>query len=314
VSLCNLALNCYPDRLDYVDKVLNYAKDKTSEFDNRYSLPTYVVLILTSPDLHSPSTQNNFLALLLAPISSYSNLLTILALPYYLPLLHAQTYATRRAVAAAVSHAILEISTPISTPDDVAGVLSLVRVLIKEGQPPNSMPGGRAVGAESDETIEEQGWLARMVHLFTDKESAEVDFEILKAVREAYWEAPGERCKYTSGSIVTAAVKIVRRFKAREHLVPIPFRNVQVGARILTPEFAGQRLGEQDYCDIQIYPPNHIALSPRRPNTRRNSPTTKPLRRPNRRFRHLSKSNVRFPRTSIQHLRRSNHRLAFAVF
>jgi vacuolar protein sorting-associated protein 35 len=38
VSLCNLALNCYPERLDYVDKVLTYAKDKTTEFTNRYPL------------------------------------------------------------------------------------------------------------------------------------------------------------------------------------------------------------------------------------------------------------------------------------
>lgn len=37
VSLCNLALNCYPERLDYVDKVLTYAKDKTAEFTNRYN-------------------------------------------------------------------------------------------------------------------------------------------------------------------------------------------------------------------------------------------------------------------------------------
>jgi vacuolar protein sorting-associated protein 35 len=40
VSICNLALNCYPDKLDYVDKVLSYAKDKTAEFGNRYPNPS----------------------------------------------------------------------------------------------------------------------------------------------------------------------------------------------------------------------------------------------------------------------------------
>jgi vacuolar protein sorting-associated protein 35 len=39
VSLCNLALNCYPERLDYVDKVLTYAKDKTAEFTDRHNPP-----------------------------------------------------------------------------------------------------------------------------------------------------------------------------------------------------------------------------------------------------------------------------------
>lgn len=81
------------------------------------------------------------------------------------------------------------------------------------------MPGSNSRSAESEETIEEQGWLARMVHLFTNQDSAETDFEILKIVREAYKDAPGERCKFTTGSLVTVGIKLVRRFKAREHLV-----------------------------------------------------------------------------------------------
>lgn len=101
------------------------------------------------------------------------------------------------------------------------GVLSLIRVLIKEGAQ-TAMPAVTARVVETDETIEEQGWLARMVHLFTNKDSAETDFEILKVVREAYWDETEERCKYTTGSLVTASIKLVRRFKAREHLVPPP--------------------------------------------------------------------------------------------
>jgi vacuolar protein sorting-associated protein 35 len=142
--------------------------------------------------------------------------------------LHAQTYATRRSVAAAVSHSILNNNTIISTPDDVEGVLSLIRVLIKEGAQTSPMPGPNQRPSESEETIEEQGWLARMVHLFTDKESAETDFEILKLIREAYWEAPGERYKYTTGSIITAGIKLIRRFKAREHLVFPPKQRTRV--------------------------------------------------------------------------------------
>jgi vacuolar protein sorting-associated protein 35 len=184
------------------------------------SIGTLLSLISNnSPDLHSPTTQNNFLALLLAPISSYSNLLTILALPNYLKLLHAQTYVTRRSVAAAVCHSILNNDTIISTPEDVEGVLSLIRVLIKEGTQTPSLPATNSRPTETEETIEEQGWLARMVHLFTNKDSAETDFEILKIVKDAYKEAPGDRCKYTTGSLVTAGIKLVRRFKAREHLV-----------------------------------------------------------------------------------------------
>jgi vacuolar protein sorting-associated protein 35 len=44
----------------------------------------------------------------------------------------------------------------------------LLKVLIKEGiQPPSGYPGlgNRHRGGETDETLEEQGWLARIVHL-----------------------------------------------------------------------------------------------------------------------------------------------------
>lgn len=36
VSLTNLSLSCYPDRLEYVDKVLGFARDKVKEFADRF--------------------------------------------------------------------------------------------------------------------------------------------------------------------------------------------------------------------------------------------------------------------------------------
>ena len=36
VSLTNLSLSCYPDRLEYVDQVLGFAADKVKEFAERY--------------------------------------------------------------------------------------------------------------------------------------------------------------------------------------------------------------------------------------------------------------------------------------
>lgn len=36
VSLTNLSLSCYPDRLEYVDQVLAFASEKVAEFVNMY--------------------------------------------------------------------------------------------------------------------------------------------------------------------------------------------------------------------------------------------------------------------------------------
>lgn len=36
VSLTNLSLSCYPDRLEYVDQVLGFARNKIQEYADRY--------------------------------------------------------------------------------------------------------------------------------------------------------------------------------------------------------------------------------------------------------------------------------------
>ena len=82
---------------------------------------------------------------------------------------------------------MLKNETVIETPGDVDGVLDLCHVLIKDQTD--------AVGAkdvkeirrqgpyvvEKEDTAEEQGWVARMVHLFR-AESLAVQFEVILAV------------------------------------------------------------------------------------------------------------------------------------
>jgi len=154
-----LALNCYPDSLERVDKVLRYATTKTTEYESQ-------------PDLHSSTTQHSLLALLLAPLSSYTNILTVLALPHYNECLQAQTYATRRSVSTAIVHSILSNDTKIDSVRDVDDVLTLLKVIIEEGtQQPGYGSGQSGVGrrskeVETDNTIEEQGLLARLIHNF----------------------------------------------------------------------------------------------------------------------------------------------------
>ena len=123
---------------------------------------------MDSPDLHSAAAQSNMLNLLLAPIRTYYSLFTALVLPNYIPLFSSQTYSTRRAVAGEIARSILRNRVKISTSEQLEGVLSLLKVLIREGiQQPSGYPGlgARQRGGETDETLEEQGWLARIVHL-----------------------------------------------------------------------------------------------------------------------------------------------------
>lgn len=204
VSLANLAINIYPDRLDYVDQVLEYASQKVKQHAN-------------SADLHSPESQTNILNLLLAPMKSYVSLFTALSLPQYIPLLHAQTYPTRRAVAGEVARNLLRNLTKVTTLSQLEGVLEILKVLIKEGtQQPAGYPGIQQRKAlETDETVEEQGWLARIVHLIHSDDN-DTQFKLLQMTRKAYAEG-NERVKFTTPALITSAMKLARRYKAREH-------------------------------------------------------------------------------------------------
>lgn len=147
--------NIYPERLDYIDQVLTFANQKVAEYQN-------------SADLHSQATQSQILSLLLSPIKTYVSLFTALALPNYIPLLHSQPYPTRRAVAGEVARSLMRNQTNITSVENLESVLEILKVLIREGiQQAQGYPGGpiQRRAQETEETVEEQGWLARIVHL-----------------------------------------------------------------------------------------------------------------------------------------------------
>ncbi|KAH6880131.1 vacuolar protein sorting-associated protein 35 [Thelonectria olida] len=205
VSLCNLALNIYPDRLDYVDQILAYATTKVRENIN-------------NADLHSAPAQQSLLALLQAPVNRYVSIFTALSLPTYVPLFQAQPYPTRRAVAGGVVRALLKDQIKISTTDQLENVLEVLKVLIKEGsQTPQGYPGvAQRRPVETDETMEEQGWLARIVHLL-QAEDNDTQFKLLQMTRKAYSEG-NERIRTTTPPLLTACMKLAKKFKTREHL------------------------------------------------------------------------------------------------
>ncbi|KAJ5235596.1 uncharacterized protein N7469_004764 [Penicillium citrinum] len=205
VSLVNLALNIYPERVEYIDQVLNFATQKTAEYTDH-------------ADLHSAPTQQHILHLLNAPLRAYASIFTALALPHYLPLLSSQSYPTRRSIAGEIIRSLLKNNIFISTPENLDRVLQVARVLIKEGmQQSGGYAGGQSQrrGGETEETIEEQGWLARLVHLIQAPEN-DTQLKLLQATRKAYSDG-NERIRYTTPAIVTASIRLARKLKSREH-------------------------------------------------------------------------------------------------
>ncbi|KAF9586197.1 Vacuolar protein sorting-associated protein 35 [Lunasporangiospora selenospora] len=207
VSLINLSLSCYPDNLGYADQVLGFAKEKMIDFAE-------------NPDLQHKDTVANLQSLLTAPIQHYPSILMLLELPNFAPLLALQPYQTRRAIAHAVIGSILKNGTVISTPEEVHGVLEICSVMIRDqkdsghnSSPFRSMRNMRSDAANQDyeDYAEEQGRLARVIHLFKS-DDPEVQAAILSAARKQF-DNGGERIRYTFPPLVIQAVKLARRFK-----------------------------------------------------------------------------------------------------
>jgi vacuolar protein sorting-associated protein 35 len=86
-------------------------------------------------------------------------------------------------LAHAIVSSVLKNETVVEDPEDVHGILELCQVLIREQ--PDAVPlppgtGGRRGtfgGSEREDVAEEQGWIARMVHLFRS-ESLGTQFEV----------------------------------------------------------------------------------------------------------------------------------------
>ena len=145
--------------------------------------------LMCSPDVHSPQAISNLSSLLAAPINSYQSVLTLLAIPRYSSLLSQQPYSTRRSLSHAVVSSILKNETIIETPEDVNGVLQLCHVLIKDqsdsglhsgtpGQQEGNIDARRqGPYPDREDVAEEQGWVARMVHLFR-ADSVDTQFEV----------------------------------------------------------------------------------------------------------------------------------------
>lgn len=143
--------------------MLAFATQKTSQFAG-------------SAELQTQAIQSNILQLISAPIDAYVSIFTAIGLPSLVPLLQLQPYMTRRAVAKVVIRSLLSSQSTVSSITDLELLLQVLKVLIKEGiQYAPSYPGSpvQRRPTETDETIEEQGWLARLVHLLYNSNNHE---------------------------------------------------------------------------------------------------------------------------------------------
>jgi len=194
VSLVNLAHKCYPDRVDYVDKVL------------LTTLQIFQKLNIDRIEYNSPLSRE-LTKLMKIPVDNYNNLLTVLQLQHYAPLLDTFDYHGRKNLAAYIVTNALDYETLIPTPEQVDAVLTMLSSLIQDQ---SDQPSAEE---DPEDFAEEQGLLGRFIHLLRS-DIPDQQYLILSTARKHFGAGGNRRIKYTLPPIVFQAYQLAFRYRA----------------------------------------------------------------------------------------------------
>ncbi|KAG8195012.1 hypothetical protein JTE90_008184 [Oedothorax gibbosus] len=193
VSLINLALKCYPDRVDYVDKVL---ETTVSIFENcgikrvEYNTPVSKELV----------------KLLKIPVQHYNNILTVLQLKHFGSLMEFCDYNSRKSLSCYLVNNALENETCIPTQDEVEQILQLVSTLVQD------QPDQPSEEEDPEDFAEEQGLMGRFINLL-QADSPDQQFLMLNTTRKHFGNGGNQRIRYTLTPIVFQAYRLAFKFK-----------------------------------------------------------------------------------------------------
>ncbi|KAJ8925291.1 hypothetical protein NQ315_009120, partial [Exocentrus adspersus] len=151
VALVNLALKCYPDRIDYIDKVM------------LSSVEVLQRLGLEHLESHTPVAKE-LQKLLKIPLDNYNSLLMVLKLKHYAGLMQHLDYLGRKALSIYILNNALEHETIIPTAEESEQALTLLNTLVTDK---NEHPIGEL---DMEELAEEQCLLARFIHQLRSNE------------------------------------------------------------------------------------------------------------------------------------------------
>ncbi|KAI5088791.1 vacuolar protein sorting-associated protein 35, partial [Silurus meridionalis] len=193
VSLINLAMKCYPERVDYVDKVL----ESTVEIFNKLNLEH----IATSSAVSKELTR-----LLKIPVDTYNNILTVLQLKHFPPLFEYFDYESRKSMSCYVLSNTLDYNTTILAQEQVDAILNLVSTLIQD------QPDQPAEDPDPEDFAEEQSLVGRFIHLL-HSDDPDQQYLILNTARKHFGAGGNQRIRYTLPPLVFAAYQLAFLYK-----------------------------------------------------------------------------------------------------
>ncbi|XP_050301165.1 vacuolar protein sorting-associated protein 35 isoform X3 [Anthonomus grandis grandis] len=191
VALINLALKCYPDRIDYIDKVM------------LSSVEMFQRLGLEHLEYHS-SVAKELQKLLKIPLDTYNNILVVLKLKHYAGLMQHLDYNGRKSLSIYILTNALENETVIPSPDETEQALTLLSTLVSEKNETSEI--------DLEELAEEQCLLARFIHQLKSN-VADEQYLILTVARKILGTGGPLRIKYTLPPIVFQAYQLAYKYR-----------------------------------------------------------------------------------------------------
>uniref|UniRef100_A0A2K5C2H0 Vacuolar protein sorting-associated protein 35 n=1 Tax=Aotus nancymaae TaxID=37293 RepID=A0A2K5C2H0_AOTNA len=187
VSLINLAMKRYPDRVDYVDKVL----ETTVEIFNKLNLEHIATSSAVSKE---PTRLEN-------TIDTYNNTLTVLKLKHFHPVFEYFNYESRKIMSCYVLSNVLDYNTEIVSQDQVDFIMNLVSTLIQD------QPEQPVEEPDPEDFADEQSLVGCFTHLLRS-EDPDQQYLILNTAQKHFG-----RIHFTLPPLVFAAYQLAFRYK-----------------------------------------------------------------------------------------------------
>lgn len=194
VALVNLALKCYPERVDYIDKVML----NSVEVFQRLGLDHIESNSLVARELSK---------LLKIPVDNYNNILTVLKLQHYAALMQHLDYYGRKSLSVYILNNALDNETIIPTQEQVEQALHLVSTLITDQ---NDQPTSEI---DLEELADEQSLLARFIHQFKS-DVPDQQYLILTGARKILGAGGPLRIKHTLPPLIFQAYQLAYKYKS----------------------------------------------------------------------------------------------------
>lgn len=148
------------------------------------------------------------------PLDNYKNVLTVLKLEHFAPLLEYFDYEGRKSLAVYIIANILDNETLIPSQEQADAVLSMVSPLVQD------QPDQPAVEEDPEDFAEEQGLLGRLIH-HLKSETPDQQYMILSAARKHFSTGGNKRIKFTLPPIVFQAYQLAFTYKSLKDQVKL---------------------------------------------------------------------------------------------